>query len=86
MRKTILTLCNTESGSTFNAKTASGNSVVKYTINNGEIGVDESNNTVAEFASNGSKALTFAVTDKSGIKAAGKHTEILTFTVGLDGN
>lgn len=86
VKVTLSAASNTESGSTFNAKTASGNSVVKYTINNGEIGVDESNKTVAEFTANGSKALTFAVTDKSGIKAAGKHTEILTFTVGLDGN
>lgn len=88
-QKIIVTLdsaSNTDSGSEFSAKTENGKSVVKYTINDGAIGVDESNNTVAEFASNGSKALTFAVTDKSGIKAAGKHTEILTFTVGLDGN
>lgn len=88
-QKIIVTLdgaSNTDSGSEFSAKTENGKSEVKYKINDGAIGLDDSNKTVAEFTADGSKELTFAVTDKSGIKAAGRHTEILTFTVGLDSN
>ena len=86
-QKIIVTLdnaSNTESGSEFSAKTADGESVVKYNINDGAVGVDADNKTVAEFKENGSADLTFAVTDTTGIKYAGEHSETLTFGVALE--
>ena len=86
-QKIIVTLdsaSNTDSGSEFSAKTENGKSEVKYKINDGAIGLDDSNKTVAEFTGNGERELNFAVTDESGIKYAGAHTETLTFTVSVE--
>lgn len=86
-QKIIVTLdsaSNTESGNEFSAKTENGKSEVKYKINDGAIGLDDSNKTVAEFTENGDKELKFAVTDESGIKYAGTHTETLTFGVSVE--
>ena len=71
---------NTASGSTFNAK--NGDSAVTYTITGDEaIAVGD---TVATFAANGSKTLTFSAADKSAATVAGAHTEVLTFTVSVE--
>ena len=71
---------NTASGSTFNAK--NGDSAVTYTITGDEaIAVGD---TVATFAANGSKTLTFSAADKSAATVAGSHTETLTFTVSVE--
>ena len=71
---------NTASGSTFNAK--NGESVVTYTITgDAAIAVGD---TVATFTANGTKTLTFAVADKTGITVAGSHTETLTFTISVE--
>ena len=71
---------NTASGSTFNAK--NGDSAVTYTITGDEaIAVGD---TVATFAANGSKTLTFSAADKSAATVAGAHTETLTFTVSVE--
>ncbi len=86
-QKIIVTLdgaSNTDSGSEFSAKTENGKSEVKYKINDGAIGLDDSNKTVAEFTGNGERELNFAVTDESGIKYAGTHTETLTFTITVE--
>ena len=86
-QKIIVTLdsaSNTESGNEFSAKTENGKSEVKYKINDGAIGLDDSNKTVAEFTGNGERELKFAVTDESGIKYAGTHTETLTFGVSVE--
>lgn len=86
-QKIIVTLdgaSNTDSGSEFSAKTENGKSEVKYKINDGAIGLDDSNKTVAEFTGNGERELNFAVTDESGIKYAGVHSETLTFGVSVE--
>ena len=86
-QKIIVTLdsaSNTDSGSEFSAKTENGKSEVKYKINDGAIGLDDSNKTVAEFTGNGERELNFAVTDESGIKYAGSHTETLTFNIAVE--
>ena len=86
-QKIVVTLDSatyTTSGSEFSAKDKSGESVVKYKINDGAIGLDDANKTVAEFTEGGSKELSFAVTDETGIKFAGAHSEELTFGVKLE--
>ena len=71
---------NTASGSTFNAK--NGDSTVTYTITGDEaIAVGD---TVATFAANGSKTLTFSAADKSAATVAGTHTETLTFGIAVE--
>ena len=71
---------NTASGSTFNAK--NGDSAVTYTITGDKaIAVGD---TVATFAANGSKTLTFSAADKSAATVAGSHTETLTFTIAVE--
>ena len=71
---------NTASGSTFNAK--NGDSAVTYTITGDKaIAVGD---TVATFAANGSKTLTFSAANKSAATVAGAHTETLTFTVSVE--
>lgn len=71
---------NTASGSTFNAK--NGDSTVTYTITGDEaIAVGD---TVATFAANGSKTLTFSAADKSAVTVAGTHTETLTFGISVE--
>jgi hypothetical protein len=70
---------NTASGSTFNAK--NGDSAVTYTITGDKaIAVGD---TVATFAANGSKTLTFSAANKSAATVAGSHTETLTFTISV---
>ncbi|MBQ8134127.1 MAG: hypothetical protein IJ192_06985 [Clostridia bacterium] len=71
---------NTASGSTFNAK--NGDSTVTYTIT-GDKGIAVGD-TVATFAANGSKALTFSAANKSAATVAGAHTETLTFTLSVE--
>ena len=86
-QKIVVTLdgaSHTESGSVFSAKDKSGESVVKYKINDGAIGLDDANKTVAEFTEGGSKELSFAVTDETGIKFAGAHSEELTFGISVE--
>ena len=86
-QKIIVTLDSatyTTSGSEFSAKDKSGESVVKYKINDGAIGLDDANKTVAEFTEGGSAELSFAVTDESGIKFAGAHSEELTFGISVE--
>ena len=73
---------NTDSGCVFHAK--NGDSVVTYKINDGEIGVDEDNKTVAMFTEAGSAELSFAVESTEGIKYAGEHSETLTFGVAVE--
>ena len=71
---------NTASGSTFNAK--NGDSTVTYTITGDEaIAVGD---TVATFAADGSKTLTFSAADKSAATVAGAHTETLTFGISVE--
>jgi len=71
---------NTASGSTFNAK--NGNSAVTYTITGDKaIAVGD---TVATFAANGSKTLTFSAANKSAATVAGTHTETLTFGISVE--
>ena len=71
---------NTQEGSTFNAK--NGDSAVTYTITGDKaIAVGD---TVATFAANGSKTLTFSAANKSAATVAGAHTETLTFTVSVE--
>ena len=71
---------NTASGSTFNAK--NGDSAVTYTITGDKaIAVGD---TVATFAANGSKALTFSAANKSAATVAGAHTETLTFGIAVE--
>ena len=86
-QKIIVTLDSatyTTSGSEFSAKDKSGESVVKYKINDGAIGLDDANKTVAEFTEGGSAELSFAVTDETGIKFAGEHSEELTFGISVE--
>ena len=71
---------NTVSGSTFNAK--NGDSTVTYTITGDKaIAVGD---TVATFAANGSKTLTFSAANKSAATVAGSHTETLTFNIAVE--
>ena len=81
IKVTLYGASNTESGSTFNAKTEAKDSTATYTITAGENAV-EVGGTVAEFNANGEQALTFSKAE--GATLAGKHTEVLTFGVSVE--
>ncbi len=88
-QKIVVTLdgaSNTASGSEFSAKDKSGESVVKYKINDGAIGLDDANKTVAEFESKeGEQSVPLSFTaDLKDVKFAGEHSEKLTFGVKLE--
>ena len=74
----LQTASNTESGSTFNAKTADGASTANYTISAGETAISVGDE-VANFDADGSQTLTFSKAE--GATAAGSHTETLTFNI-----
>ena len=81
IKVTLYGASNTESGSTFNAKTEAKDSTATYTITAGENAV-EVGGTVAEFNADGEQALTFSKAE--GATLAGKHTEVLTFGVSVE--
>lgn len=72
---------NTPSGSAFSAKTDDGSSTANYTISKDGAAVSIGD-TVAEFASDGTQALTFSAA--SGTTHAGMHTEVLTFKISVE--
>lgn len=71
---------NTESGSTFSAKTTDGASTASYTISKGETAIAVGDE-VASFTENGTQNLTFSTA--TGATAAGSHTETLTFNISV---
>ena len=71
---------NTESGSTFSAKTTDGASTASYTISKGETAIAVGDE-VASFTENGTQDLTFSTA--TGATAAGSHTETLTFNISV---
>lgn len=71
---------NTESGSTFSAKTTDGASTASYTISKGETAIAVGDE-VASFTENGNQDLTFSTA--TGATAAGSHTETLTFNISV---
>ena len=74
---------NTESGSSFSAKTEKGDSTATYTIGKGEAATGISvGDVVAEFTKNGTQSLTFSAAE--GATYAGKHTETLTFGIQVE--
>ena len=81
IKVTLYGASNTESGSTFNAKTEAKDSTATYTITAGENAV-EVGGTVAEFNADGEQALTFSKAE--GATLAGKHTETLTFNISVE--
>ena len=74
----LQTASNTESGSTFNAKTADGASTATYTISAAETAISVGDE-VANFDADGSQTLTFSKAE--GATTAGSHTETLTFNI-----
>ena len=73
---------NTTSGNQFNAKNSDETSTVSYNINSGAVSVGD---VVAELdKDNLSKTLTFTKTDIETPTHAGKHSENLTFTIGVE--
>lgn len=71
---------NTESGSTFTAKTQDGDSSATYTIGKDTATTGISlGDTVAEFTAGGTQTLSFSAPE--GATYAGTHTEVLTFGV-----
>lgn len=73
---------NTESGNLFSAKNSAKNSTINYNINNGAVSVGT---VIAEFdKDNLTKTLTFTKTDDATPTRAGKHSENLTFTIGVE--
>ena len=72
---------NTESGSTFSAKTADGQSTATYKITAGEQAVSVGDK-IAVFEDAGTQTLTFSKAE--GATYAGKHTETLTFTISVE--
>ena len=83
--KIVVTLdeaSNTASGTTFHAKI--GDSTATYSINDGAIGVDTSNNTIAEFdTKTGDQFATLTFSKAEGATYAGTHTETLTFGIAV---
>ena len=74
---------NTDSGSSFSAKTEKGDSTATYTIGKGEATTGISiGDVVAEFTADGTQALTFSKAE--GATHAGRHTETLTFTIAVE--
>ena len=76
----LQTASNTESGSTFNAKTADGASTATYTISAAETAISVGDE-VANFDADGSQTLTFSKAE--GATTAGSHTETLTFNISV---
>ena len=73
---------NTESGNLFSAKNSAKNSTVSYNINNGTVSVGD---VIAKFDKNNlTETLTFTKTDDAIPTRAGKHSENLTFTIGVE--
>jgi len=73
---------NTASGNLFSAKNSAKNSTINYNINNGAVSVGT---VIAEFdKDNLTKTLTFTKTDDATPTRAGKHSENLTFTIGVE--
>ena len=73
---------NTSSGNQFNANNSDKTSTVSYNINNGAVSVGD---VIAKFdKDNLSKTLTFTKTDDVKPTHAGKHSENLTFTIGVE--
>ena len=73
---------NTTSGNQFSAKNSDKTSTVSYNINSGDVSVGD---VVAELdKDNLSKTLTFTKTDDVTPTHAGKHSENLTFTIGVE--
>ena len=74
---------NTDSGSSFSAKTEKGDSTATYTIGKGEATTGISiGDVVAEFTADGTQALTFSKAE--GATHAGTHTETLTFGISVE--
>jgi hypothetical protein len=79
------TASNTESGSIFHAKTASGNSTATYNITNGEGGLISVGDTIASFGNGGGAPVTLTFSEAQGESYAGEHTETLTFKISTTG-
>jgi len=82
IKVTLFNADNTESGNLFSAKNSAKNSTVSYNINNGTVSVG---GVIAKFdKDNLTEALTFTKTDDVKPTHAGKHSENLTFTIGVE--
>ncbi len=78
---TLDSASNTASGTVFSAK--NGDAVVTYQINDGKVGVDKENNTVASFTEDGESSIDFEVLSTDNATAAGEYTETLVFGVAV---
>ena len=82
IKVTLSSADNTESGNLFSAKNSAKNSTVSYNINNGTVSVGD---VIAKFDKNNlTETLTFTKTDDAIPTRAGKHSENLTFTIGVE--
>ena len=82
IKVTLTKADNTTSGNQFNAKNSDKTSTVSYSINNGAVSVGD---VVAQLDRNKTtETLTFTKTDDVTPTHAGKHSENLTFTIGVE--